>query len=103
MNKTQKIKEYNTTNKGYNITGIKKLSQEHLQYSREHGAKSLDELYNNYSNAKQSSFQQILETYKPKLIRIQGNSQTYSAYLVAENGDTLWITRDNNYLVEVTK
>jgi len=101
MTKAQRIKEYNATNKGYNITGIKKVNNEHLQWLNVNGAKSLDELYNSYSDAKRSSYQAILNTYKPsKIIGLRGSSMAYSVTLVAENGATLWITRDNNYLVE---
>jgi len=96
----ERVKEYNIVNKGYNITGIKKLSKEDLDCSRLNGYKSLDECYKNYSWAKESSYNKILETYKPEIISVQGGSMTYSVYLVADNGDTLWITRDNNYLVE---
>lgn len=101
MTKAQRIKEYNDNNKGYNITGIKKINNEHLQWLNVNGAKSLDELYQSYSDAKRSSYNNILNTYKPKkIIGLQGSSMTYSVTLVAENGDTLWITRNNNYLVE---
>jgi hypothetical protein len=100
MTKQQRIEQYNKLNAGYNITGIKKLSKEHLNYARLNYAKSLDELYKSYSFAKEASFKSILNTYKPEIIGLQGSSMTYSVYLVADNGDTLWITRDNNYLVE---
>lgn len=101
MTKAQRIKEYNATNKGYNITGIKKVNNEHLQWLNVNGAKSLDELYNSYSDVKRSSYQAILNTYKPIiLLGLQGSSMAYSVTLVAENGSTLWITRNNNYLVE---
>ena len=101
MKKAEQIKAYNEANPGYNITGIKKLSREHLNYSKINGAKNLDELYQSYSDAKRQSFREILNTYNPEIISLQGSSMSYSVYLVAENGDTLWITRDNNYLVEV--
>lgn len=102
MTKQERVREYNAINKGYNITGIKKLRKDHLQYAELNYAKSLDELYNTYSDAKRSSFNDILVTYKPsKIIGLQGSSMTYSVYLVADNGDTLWITRCNNYLVNI--
>lgn len=102
MTKQEAIKEYNATNKGYNITGIKKINKESLQWQKLNHAKSLDELYKSYSDAKYNSYQKILEYYRPlEIIGLQGNSMTYSITLVAGNGDTLWITRDNNYLVDV--
>jgi hypothetical protein len=104
MKKAQRIKEYNASNKGYAITGIKKCSKAELDWARANHAKSLDELYNSYSNAKRSSYNDILQTYKPdEIIGLQGSSMAYSVTLVADNGDTLWITRCNNYLVEVTE
>jgi hypothetical protein len=104
MTKAQRIKEYNEKNSNYNITGIKKVNKEHLQWLALNGAKSLDELYNTYSNAKRSSYNDILDIYKPiKIIGLQGSSMTYSITLKASNGDILWITRDNNYLIEVTE
>lgn len=102
MTKAQRIKEYNELNKDYCITGIKKVNKEHLQWLELNGSKSLDELYNSYSNAKRSSYEDILKTYEPiKIIGLVGSSMTYSITLQAKNGDILWITRDNNYLVEV--
>jgi len=101
MTKAQIIKEYNANNKGYNITGIKKCSNEELNWALNNNAKSLDELYKSYSNAKRSSYNDILATYKPKqIIGLQGSSMAYSVTFVADNGDTLWITRNNNYLIE---
>lgn len=101
MTKAQRIEEYNTVNKGYNITGIKKVSKDHLRWLDVNGAKSLDELYKSYSSAKRNSYTAILRTYEPrKIIGLEGGSMTYSITLVASNGDTLWITRNNNYLVE---
>lgn len=102
MTKQQRIQEYNQVNTNYNITGVKKLPKDHLQWSRVNSPKSLDELYNSYSDAKRQSWSDILRDYRPKeVIGLQGSSMAYSVYLVAENNDTLWITRDNNYLVEV--
>lgn len=97
------IKNYNKINNNYNITGVKKISKEDLQYLDINGSKTLDELYKNYSNAKKNSYNDILNTYKPiKIIGLQGSSMAYSITLIAKNGDTLWITKDNNYLVTTT-
>ena len=102
MTKAQRIKEYNQINKGYAITGIKKLPRESLRYQEINFPKSLDELYQSYSNAKRASWDWIQQTYQPaKIIGLQGSCMTYSVTLVASNGDTLWNTRDNNYQVEV--
>lgn len=102
MTQAQQIKEYNAKYYGYNITGIKKCSIEELNWARKHNAKTLDELYNSYSDAKLTSYNDILETYEPlEIIGLQGNSMSYSITLVANNGDILWITKSNNYLVEV--
>ncbi len=104
MTKQERIKEYNRVNSGYNITGIKKVNSGHLQWLRVNGAKSLDDLYKSYSDAKESSYKQILDDYQPlEIIGLQGSSMAYSVTLKAGNGDLLWITRDNNYLIEVTE
>jgi len=96
-----RVKEYNKNNPDYHVTGIKKVNKEHLQYMALNGAKSLDELYATYSDEKRRSYRIILDTYKPReIIGLQGSSMAYSITLVADNGDTLWITRCNNYLVE---
>lgn len=96
------IKQYNDNNKGYNITGIKKLPVGRINHLRENAPKSLNELYKRCSDAKWDSWYDILKTYEPKeIIGLQGSSMAYSVVLIASNGDTLWITKDNNYLVEV--
>lgn len=100
--KAERIKEYNNNNPYYFITGIKKISKESLDYQKLHFAKSLDDLYQSYSDLKDISYKKILQTYRPiEIIGLQGSSMTYSVTLVASNGDILWITRDNNYLVDV--
>ena len=102
MNKQERITVYNKANAGYNITGIKKISVDILNYQNVHHAKTLDELYKKCSDAKRDSYNEILRTYKPrKIIGLVGSSHSYSITLVAENGDVLWITKSNNYLVEV--
>jgi len=99
--KRELIKEYNKSNENYNITDIKKVNKEHLEYLEVNGAKTLGELYQNCSNEKWDSYNAILRTYKPeKIIGLVGSSHAYSITLVADNGDTLWITHCNNYLVE---
>jgi hypothetical protein len=96
------INKYNQKNPTYHITGLKKLEVDSLEYAKTHHPKSLDELYSSYSDAKYSSWRKILEDYKPQsIIGLQGSSMAYSVKLIAENGDVLWITRNNNYLVEV--
>jgi hypothetical protein len=101
--KQDKIKDYNDINSGYAITGIKKMSKTSINYNKVHGYKSLYELYKTYSDAKHSSYQAILATYNPEILRVNGNSMTYSVLLKASNGDILHITRCNNYLIEVTE
>ena len=97
----EQVKEYNKKNENYHITGIKKVNKKHLQYLAVNGAKTLGELYQNCSNEKWNSYNAILQTYKPeKIIGLVGSSHSYSITLVADNGDTLWITRCNNYLVK---
>ena len=98
--KADKIKQYNLDNKGYNITNIKKMTEEQLAYYK-NGNTELRDIYDRYSEAKRESFDWIKRTYKPTVLGMVGSSHAYSVVLVADNGDTLWITRDNNYLVEV--
>lgn len=102
MTKQEKLKQYNAENPGYHITGIKKINESSIEQLRNSAPKTLNELYESCSDAKHASYQSILEQYNPQeVIGLQGNSMTYSITLVAENGSILWITRQNNYLVEV--
>lgn len=101
MNKLERIKQYNEQNEGYNITNIKKMTKDQLSYY-ENSNKTIWDLYQNPSWAKESSYNKIIEQYKPnRVLGLCGSSHAYSITLEAENGDILWITRDNNYLVEV--
>lgn len=105
--KKQLISEYNSVNsaysdKGYGITGIKEYPKEAIQWLRVNGAKSLDELYASYSDIKRRTYREILDVYAPlEVIGLQGSSMQYSVVLKASNGDILWITKANNYLVKV--
>lgn len=101
MTKQDKIKAYNSKNDGYNITNIKKMTQEQLGYYT-NSNKTIWDLYQRPSYAKENSYNQIIEQYKPnRILGLVGSSHSYSITLEAENGDILWITKDNNYLVEV--
>lgn len=101
MTRAQRVAEYNSEH-DYQITGIKSMTVEQIESYKKYGSKSLDEHYQKPSDAKRDSYQWILSKYKPQeILAVQGNSMTYSVLLIAENGDTLHITRDNNYLVEV--
>lgn len=102
MNKADKIKQYNKDNSGYNITGIKKMTEAMIEWHRRVANKGLYDLYDNPSQLKVNSWRNILRDYKPlEIISVQGSSQSYSVVLIADNGDVLHITKDNNYLVEV--
>lgn len=102
MTKAEQVKQYNAEH-NYQITNIKKMTAEQISWYVKYGSKSLSEHYNKPSYAKQDSYNWILRTYKPKqILAVQGNSMTYSVLLVADNGDTLHITKANNYLVQVT-
>lgn len=101
VTKAQKIKHYNIDNPTYHITNVKKLTAQALEYYK-NDYKSLDDLYKSYSNLKRASWQNILRDYQPRtILGMSGNSMTYSVMLVANNGDVLHITRENNWLVEV--
>lgn len=100
-NRAERIKEYNLNNKGYNITAIKKMNKEQLQYAKIHGCKSLTQCYVNPSDTKIQTYQDILNTYNPEILQVLGGSHQYSVLLKADNGDILHITKSNNYLVEV--
>jgi hypothetical protein len=107
MSKAQQVREYNEVNsaysdKGYGITGIKELPKEYIQWMRVNAAKSLDELYASYSDIKRNSYREILDVYEPlEVIGLQGSWAQYSVTLKASNGDILWVTKCNNYLVKV--
>ena len=99
-----RIQEYNEKNKSYNITGIKKYTPEQLNNIKLNSAKSLDELYQNCSDIKRSSYKNIIDTYEPiEIIGLQGSCHSYSVILIASNNDVVHITKANNYLVEVSK
>jgi len=103
VTKAKQVEKYNRKYPTYNITGIKNVNSEWLEASNDsnYNCKSLYELYDNPSDAKISSYKDILNTYKPKqIISVRGSGFSYSVLLVAENGDTLHITKLNNYLVQ---
>lgn len=101
LTKRERIAEYNNLFYKYNITGIKKLTTDQIESYIKYGARSLDECYQTYSDAKRRSYEEILETYQPKsILAVQGSSFSYSVLLVAGNGDKLMITKSNNYLIE---
>lgn len=98
------INEYNTVNPGYDITGTMKMSTDHIEARIKYGARDLDDLYQSYSNAKRDSYADILATYKPRrILALAGSCFSYTVLLIAGNGDTLLITKSNNYLVEVVE
>lgn len=102
MKTRERIDEYNKNNAGYYITGIKKMDRESLEARRKWGAGSLNELYARPSDAKISSYNDILNTYKPSdIIAVAGSCSSYSVLLRADNGDVLHITRGNNYLIDL--
>lgn len=102
ITKLDRIKEYNQNNPGYNITATKRMTEQDLAWYEKWGARSLDDLYKNPSDAKRSSYNAILRDYKPRrIIGVQGSCHTYSVVLEAANGDILHITARNNYLVTV--
>lgn len=103
MKKSEKITEYNNKN-DYAITNTKRMTSEQVNWYKTWGKKSLYELYNNPSDYKINSYNYILEKYKPTdIIGVQGSCHAYSVLLQASNGDILHITKDNNYLIEVTQ
>lgn len=101
MTKQQLINQYNHLNKGYAITGIKKVNKDFVapnQWSND----SLDGLYTNPSQYKVNSYNEILATYEPiQIIDVRGSCHSYAVVLQANNGDYLWITKSNNYLLDV--
>jgi len=101
MTKQQEVNLYNQLNPGYDITGIYKMSGEQLVARIQYGVDSLYDLYKHPSNAKVTSYNAILNKYKPKKILADtGSCMHYSVLLIAENNDTLLITKNNNYLVK---
>lgn len=101
MTKVERIKAYNDLYLGFNITGIKKMTEDEIESRIQWGERSLRDVYKRPSDAKLEAYDDLIEQYHPKsILAIQGNSQSFSVLLVAWNGDTLHITKDNNYLVE---
>lgn len=102
MTKAERIKKYNEANPSYNITNIKKMTVEQLNYYRVWGKTDIWDLYDKPSHAKVESWQEIKMTYNPStIIGAVGNSMTYSVVIEAGNGDILHITKQNNYLIDV--
>lgn len=102
MTTKEKLKTYQELYPDYHITGVKKMTLEEIKSREHYGYDSLYELYDKPSEAKDSSYRELLERYNPQsVLAVTGNSMAYSVLLVAENGVTMHITRDNNYLVEV--
>ena len=100
--KADKVKQYNELNSGYNITGIKKMTEDEIELRAKYGEDDLYGLYAKPSDAKIEAWEWIHRAYKPsRIISVQGSCMTFSVLLEADNGDVLHITRDNNYLVEV--
>lgn len=101
MTKAERIKAYNELYPRFNITGIKKMTEDEIESRVQWGGRSLRDVYKRPSDAKLETYDDLIEQYNPKsILAIQGNSQSFSVLLVAWNGDTLHITKDNNYLVE---
>lgn len=102
MTKQERVKAYNNLYEGYDITNVKKMTQEQVNGWKSWGVGSLYELYKRPSQAKLDSWDKLVEQYEPQeVLGFTGNSMTYSVMLVAKNGSLLHITRSNNYLVEV--
>lgn len=104
MTKRERIAQYNNLYPDFHITAIKRMARSELDNRIIYGAKSLDELYQSYSDDKRKSYAKIFETYQPNsILAVTGSSHAYSVLLVAWNGDKLLITKSNNYLVEVVE
>ena len=104
MTTAQKIAEYNQANPGYAITNIKSTTKAGLDYMRSWQGRCTDlyDLYQKPSSYKREAWNDNLIDYQPReIISVQGNAMTFSVWLVANNGDVMHITRDNNYLVTV--
>lgn len=102
LTKRERIAEYNAKYPSYNITNIKKMDREAIEWATYYGNASLYECYAQPSDTKVSTYNEILATYKPEILSVIGSAFTYSVLLRAENGDILHITKGNNYLVDVT-
>jgi hypothetical protein len=102
MTKEEIVRRYNERYPSHKITGVKFMSAEELVMRSTHSAKSLAEVYAKPSDTKVASYREILETYKPReIFSVLGGSHMYSVLLMAENGEVLHITKDNNWLVVV--
>lgn len=100
--KAERLQAYRELNPSYHITGIKKMTQEQVNAYRQYSEPSLQDLYQRPSDIKVRTNRELLEMYQPReVLGYTGNSMSYSVMLIADNGDLLHITRDNNWLVEV--
>ena len=101
MTKRERLQRYRELYPKYDITNIKTMTPDNIRWYESYGEKSLDELYKKPSNAKRQAWQWIMDTYKPEILAVQGNSMTFSVLLRASSGQVLHITRSNNYIVEI--
>lgn len=103
MTKAQKIKQYKDKYPSYDITGVKSISNDMLEdiKGNKWAVQDLYDLYDKPSRAKQQAWDWILDTYKPVVYSVQGNSNSFSVWLNTPDGEIMHITKDNKYIVEV--
>lgn len=99
--KAQRLAAARELHPSYNITAVKTMSREELESREAWGSDSLEDLYDNPSQAKRESYEAIIRQYNPDILAVAGSSMAYSVLLKTEDGVYMHITRDNNYLVEV--
>lgn len=101
LTKAQRVQRYRELYPEYHITAVKSMTQDQVDSYMRYGSSSLEDHYKNPSDIKRSTYQQILNTYNPRSLAVQGSAHSYSVLLVTSGGTTMHITQANNYLVEV--
>ena len=104
MKKQQLVATYNATHKlpvGYNITGVKVLTEEQVDDRKRFGKESLFEVYKRPSQFKIESDEELTRAYEPTEAYYNGNKVSFTVFLKNQYGDYMLITKDNRYLVVV--
>lgn len=102
MTKAQRLVHYRELHPKMYITDVKSMSEEQIKNFSWYGHTTLEEVYQRPSKLKEQVWDELMARYSPiEVYGVNGNSQTFSVLLRAENGVVMHITKGNNYLVEV--
>lgn len=102
MRKAQRLEHFRALYPKMSITGVKSMTEEQIKNFSWYGYTTLEEVYKRPSKLKEQAWGWVMDTYRPlEVYGVNGNSQTFSVLLQADNGVIMHITKDNKYLVEI--